>query len=1014
VTKPIFISYSSQDIDFAVKLADGLQAQGFKYWIDRKITGGEEWRRLIEEQLRAADEVIVILSENSIKSKWVQYEGAKAQAWGKKIYPVLIDDEAENDLPLWTDKIQFIDFRKDFEVAFEALADALTPPNPIQDLLDQQVQAYQQTGELLGDSLLGYIEENLDKVSFDETAKELFVISQNRRDEAQREMERNQRWRQRANVLLSILTVAAIILSIFSFNQTQNLRDSQEAEATARADAEERAEEAEEARVEAEEARVEAEEARVEAEAQASLAIAGELAAVASSMIDSNPELGMLLAVESLREQYTIQGEEVLRQLLITSRLKTIVTAHQGQPVNVVEYSPDGENILTAGEDNVARIWDATTGVLLLDLAGHAAPISRASFSEDGGSVITIGDDETIRIWDAKSGEEEVVLVGSPASISQSGKFVIGVDASNNSTRVWDVEAHQVLRSIDNPGEISSVAINPEGKYAVVVDSENIGAIWDVELGALVGSIEGEVLAFSPDGRKAITHTGGATLWDITNGEKISTLVTEGIPYWLGASFSEDGEWIITWPIDILHKNKNAQIWDANSGELFATLRGHDSDVLTAAFDPGGRYAITGSIDNTLRVWTFRGAIILELNGHVEDVVSISVRPDGKSIASASSDGTMRTWDISTSKSEIIGDAITAMFGPENTLALNSAEGNVTIYSIDQDGFSKLDHYENAICRDGRWVAKTTNDSTIQVIEASTGEVIGLVEAFDEISSIPIISPNGKYLIVNKQVWAIETGESISDLNNLEGDLPSVASVGIFSPDDELIVAQDSENILHIWELATGTSAVQMIGHTDGIIRAEFSPDGVLLATASLDGSARVWDVVSGQAISVIETQALDIFAVSFSPDSQYILVGDFNGKVQLFDAQTGTLVRNFVGQTGPIISAAFSPNGKYIITTTGEFGMADNTARIWEVNSGLMLYKHVGFITGLNNAGFSEDGKWAVVVDDGKARLLNCEVCVSYEDLMQLAEERLTNMNRALTCQEEEKYFHKDVECNN
>ena len=43
----------------------------------------------------------------------------------------------------------------DYEPAFDALNAVLTPPNPIQDLLDQQVIAHQQTGELMGRLFLG-------------------------------------------------------------------------------------------------------------------------------------------------------------------------------------------------------------------------------------------------------------------------------------------------------------------------------------------------------------------------------------------------------------------------------------------------------------------------------------------------------------------------------------------------------------------------------------------------------------------------------------------------------------------------------------------------------------------------------------------------------------------------------------------------------------------------------------------------------------------------------------------
>ncbi|MFN2234816.1 MAG: toll/interleukin-1 receptor domain-containing protein [Anaerolineales bacterium] len=43
MTEQIFISYSKKDSDFAHKLADDLEAAGFKTWIDKSIGGGDLW-----------------------------------------------------------------------------------------------------------------------------------------------------------------------------------------------------------------------------------------------------------------------------------------------------------------------------------------------------------------------------------------------------------------------------------------------------------------------------------------------------------------------------------------------------------------------------------------------------------------------------------------------------------------------------------------------------------------------------------------------------------------------------------------------------------------------------------------------------------------------------------------------------------------------------------------------------------------------------------------------------------
>jgi WD40 repeat protein len=578
------------------------------------------------------------------------------------------------------------------------------------------------------------------------------------------------------------------------------------------------------------------------------------------------------------------------------------------------------------------------------------------------------------------------------------------------------VETLQIVRSIENEDEIASVSLSPGGKYAITLDEEENGVVWKVADGSPIGGLSGEILAFSPDGNSVLTvrETARLALWELPLGRILSDIFVEGYVYDIGASFSDDGTWLVIWPVDIGNYNKMAYIWNTRSGEFQQTLRGHEGDVVSADFYPRGQFVVTGSVDNTLRVWNFyNGNTYLTLRGHTEDVVGVSVSPDSSTIATISLDGTMLTWDVTTMKSQIIGDAESAVFGPGNTLVLNTKESSVIVYSVNQDAVSEQNIYEDAVCRNGKWIVQKINPSEIQIIDAGSGEVISQVGPFEAEITNQSISPNGKYLIVNNQVWEVETGEKLSELSSFEGFIPIAGGAGYFSLDGELAAFPEAEHSIRVWELATGEDLAYFTGHIATITSVAFSPDGSLLVSTSSDGTARVWDIVSGQFINELgDSNSVHMFAANFSPDGQNIVMGDWFGKVQIFEARTGALVKNFVGQYGLSTSAAFSPDGKYIITASGEFLLADYTTRIWEVNTGLLLYKEVGNFMGFNNASFSEDSRWAIVIDDGEARLISCEVCVSYEELIQLAEERLTNLRRTLTCQEEQKYLHKEIEC--
>ena len=95
--------------------------------------------------------------------------------------------------------------------------------------------------------------------------------------------------------------------------------------------------------------------------------------------------------------------------LLLTCFVKgqeRILIAPVGHTSNVTTamFSPDGKKIVTASDDNTAKVWDAATGVLLADLKGHTSYIRAASLSPDGKKIVTTSWDETGKIWDAATG----------------------------------------------------------------------------------------------------------------------------------------------------------------------------------------------------------------------------------------------------------------------------------------------------------------------------------------------------------------------------------------------------------------------------------------------------------------------------------------------------------------------------------------------------------------------------------------------------------------------------------
>ena len=94
----VFISYSSQDRDFADRLYADLQAKGIRCWFDHEhLKIGDEIRNVIEANIRVHDKLLLVLSAHSVASEWVcnEVETALEQERRRKhpvLFPVRLDD----------------------------------------------------------------------------------------------------------------------------------------------------------------------------------------------------------------------------------------------------------------------------------------------------------------------------------------------------------------------------------------------------------------------------------------------------------------------------------------------------------------------------------------------------------------------------------------------------------------------------------------------------------------------------------------------------------------------------------------------------------------------------------------------------------------------------------------------------------------------------------------------------------------------------------------------------------
>jgi hypothetical protein len=183
--KQVFISYSSKNREFAIKLYDDLLKNQYPVWMDKKdLEEVEEWKPQIEDNLRRSNRFIVLISPCSVTSKWVCHEGSMAYALNQKIIPLKIEEFDKNspmDLPVWVEEKELADFTNwtiEYENRFRRLMQWLGEPLWIQKHLIDMTKLYRNDPNmLLSEVALDLIDKHKDKLEFPEGAKELIEKS---------------------------------------------------------------------------------------------------------------------------------------------------------------------------------------------------------------------------------------------------------------------------------------------------------------------------------------------------------------------------------------------------------------------------------------------------------------------------------------------------------------------------------------------------------------------------------------------------------------------------------------------------------------------------------------------------------------------------------------------------------------------------------------------------------------------------------------------------------------------
>ncbi|MGH2552691.1 MAG: hypothetical protein ACRDEB_03175 [Chitinophagaceae bacterium] len=424
--------------------------------------------------------------------------------------------------------------------------------------------------------------------------------------------------------------------------------------------------------------------------------------------------------------------------------------------------------------DKTIKLWDLATGKLVDSLVGHTNAVRFIQFSPDGNKIITTSDDQSAKIWGAASGKLLVDLGGltfnirdarfSPAvSPDDPGGNQIITTSDNGEVKLWDAATGILIKTFTgNTGEVFSAQYSKDGKKIITGSRLGTVYVFEIETGKAIplsatrtvsvdpttdependrlsGMIPPEL---SPDGKMAISaiHTTYLHVYDAETGKTLHKIAASDFRRLRFAHFSNDGKKIITgWiPETPNSADSPVSVWEAESGSFLYNIKQRGAEIHEAAFSADSKkiFVFSNETNKKIAVWNAE-------NGMQSDSFLIDSRY--VYIAQLSSDN----------KKILLVDN-------DEVARLINAETGKLITSLKEGREFRFATFSP----DNKKIATLSPEGGGEIWDAETGQLLRQLKGHKEELNIIRFSPDMKKIITSSldntaKVWDAETGKCL-------------------------------------------------------------------------------------------------------------------------------------------------------------------------------------------------------------------------------------------------------------
>jgi WD40 repeat protein len=660
-----------------------------------------------------------------------------------------------------------------------------------------------------------------------------------------------------------------------------------------------------------------------------------------------------------------------------------MTVAHNGA-VGGLAHNTDGQKLVTAGADKLAKQWDAMLKPLA-PLPPSDAGLSCVALRGDNLQIASGGEDKNLYLWRADTNllEKKIPTPAAIVAVAYSADNTrLAVTGADGHIRIFNPADGMLLETLSRKGIPTSVAFAGTNAALLTGGTDNLARLHSLALIKVVPGHVGAVtgLAYTPDGAALISGGADKTVrhWNSVDGAAVKAYagVADAVT---GIAVSPDGTRVIAssadktvrlWnfadaaadaaalpPITLAAPVRSlaispdgtrlaasgddgpVRVFDLPSGKELESLPAHGGAATSLSFAADSRTLASTGPDKTIRI----GSLTAERVTAADPLKlhALAVTPDGKQVVTSGEDRVLKLWDLKGTLAkqfagsplplrsiavrgdglQVAGAGDPSMVQP-SLFAWNMADAGLTINVPTGSGVTAMSYLG-----DGR-VAVSGTDKHLRIFAAKDGKL--LEDSLLAAVANRLVSADGESLLAagaDHQVHrALPALEQL--LTGHEGGVSAV----VWTSDGTGLVTAGADKTVRQWNLKDRKPERTFSGSAGPVLGLALSADGKRLLGACADNSARVWDFTARPATGTTNVAPLltlvhpaAVRSIAASQDGSRLVTAADDGILRLWDGVSGTELERLPGHAGLVHGVRLSRDGKIVLS-----GGADRTVRHW------------------------------------------------------------------------------------